>query len=254
MATVVFFHAHPDDEAIFTGGTMLGLRRAGHRVVLVVATAGELGARPADVAGCLGVRRRLETERAAALLGVHRVEFLGYQDSGMAGDPANSSPRAFCAAPTGEAAARLAAVLRDEAADAVVVYDERGVYGHPDHVKVHEVGLTAAAMAGVETVYESTIDGEYLHFVEEHLIDGAREPDTHRRSVGVPSVFITTALDVRDVLATKRAALAAHESQVDPESWALTMPEHTFAQVYGYEFYVRRGPAGPIDALEARVA
>ena len=86
VSTVVFFHAHPDDEAIFTGGTMLRLRAAGHRVVLVVATSGELGLRPDDTEGCLGKMRRAETERAAAILGVDRVEFLGYRDSGMAGD------------------------------------------------------------------------------------------------------------------------------------------------------------------------
>jgi LmbE family N-acetylglucosaminyl deacetylase len=78
---------------------------------------------------------------------------------------------------------------------------------------------------------------------------GARPPGAHRRSVGVPSVFITTALDVRPVIGEKRAALAAHQSQVAETSWALTMPDPTFAEVYGYEFYVRRGPAGPIDQL-----
>lgn len=249
MATVVFFHAHPDDEAIFTGGTMLGLSRAGHRVVLVVATSGELGLRPGDTAGCLGVRRRAETERAAFLLGVDRVIFLGYRDSGMAGHPGNQDDESFWAVPVAGPAARLAEILRQESADALVVYDAGGVYGHPDHVKVHEVGLLAAERAAVATVYESTIDGEYLHFVEEHLIDGARSPDAHRRSVGVPSVFITTALDVRPLIAAKRAALAAHESQVAETSWAVTMPAPTFAEVYGYEFYVRRGPVGPIDDL-----
>ena len=69
--TVVFVHAHPDDEAIFTGGTMARLSAAGVPVVLVVATGGELGTlHPAyhgaiDDVGLAGVRRR-ECEAAAA--------------------------------------------------------------------------------------------------------------------------------------------------------------------------------------------
>src|SRR4051812_50073470 len=43
MATIVFFHAHPDDETIITGGTMAQLARGGHRVVMVTATKGEHG-------------------------------------------------------------------------------------------------------------------------------------------------------------------------------------------------------------------
>ncbi len=41
MATLVSFHAHPDDEAIATGGSMAKAAAAGHRVVLVVATRGD---------------------------------------------------------------------------------------------------------------------------------------------------------------------------------------------------------------------
>src|SRR5262245_6783362 len=101
---VVFVHAHPDDEAIFTGGTMVRLAEAGTRVVLVVATGGELGEAPAGLAGGgpeangtgtgpattaerlpeLAKRRREETDAAAGALGIARVAWLGYRDSGMA--------------------------------------------------------------------------------------------------------------------------------------------------------------------------
>ncbi len=75
--TVVFVHAHPDDEAIFTGGTMRRLSSAGHRVVLVVATGGELGLLPDGVSawaagrdvGALAARRNAETDAAAASAG-----------------------------------------------------------------------------------------------------------------------------------------------------------------------------------------
>jgi LmbE family N-acetylglucosaminyl deacetylase len=248
--SIVFLHAHPDDEAIFTGGTMARLSAAGVRVVLVVATAGELGAAngAADV-GALPQQRRAETDAAAAELGVDRVAFLGYRDSGLPGDPANDAPGSFFAADTEAVALEVAAILTEEDAAAIVVYDAGGIYGHPDHVQVHRVGVRAAALAHVPTVYQATVDREYLHFVETHLVDHAGDAVPGPLMIGVPSVLVTTMVDVRTCLAAKRAAIAAHASQVPETSSAMTMPHATFADVYGYEWYVRSGPPGVIDAL-----
>lgn len=248
---VVFVHAHPDDEAIFTGGTMALLAERGVRVVLVVATSGELGRRADDVAvDDLAALRRLETRAACELLGVHHVEFLGYRDSGLPGDPANDAPGSFFSCELDEAADALARVLVAASASAVVVYDAGGVYGHPDHVRVHQVGVRAAVTAGVETVYQATVDREYLHFVETHLVDHATEAVGHL-GIGVPSVLVTTMVDVRTVLDRKRRAIAAHRSQVPESSYAMSMPAGSFAEVYGFEWYVREGPHGAIDALTA---
>jgi LmbE family N-acetylglucosaminyl deacetylase len=251
--TIVFVHAHPDDEAIFTGGTMARLAAAGHRVVLVVATGGELGETPSGAAGdCLARRRRDETAAAAEVLGVAHVAWLGYHDSGMAGDAANAAPGSFWSADPAAAGERLAAVLAEEAAGAVVLYDDFGIYGHPDHVQVHRVGHVAAAAAGVGTVYGATVDREYLHFVETHLVEEAilgGDLGLVRSHIGVPSVAIDAMVDVRDVLDVKRAAMAAHASQIPETTSALQLPTHHFADVYGWEWYLRAGPVGPIDAL-----
>src|SRR5947208_12803701 len=80
--TLVAFHAHPDDEALFTGGTLARCSAEGHRVVVVTATAGELGLTGAGAAD-LGATRSAELDAAAAALGVARVVHLGYGDSGM---------------------------------------------------------------------------------------------------------------------------------------------------------------------------
>jgi LmbE family N-acetylglucosaminyl deacetylase len=260
--TVVFFHAHPDDEAIFTGGTMALLSAAGWRVVLVVATAGEQGETSAligpDVP--LAVRRTGETAQAAELLGAQRIEFLGYHDSGVdSRSPADRPAGAFADAPVDEAATRLAGILAEERAQALVTYDARGIYGHVDHVQVHRVGLAAAADAGVPTVYESTVDREYLHFVETHLVVEATIAAQPERTVlglglaaaplGLSTVEVDCTVDVRPVLAVKRRAMAAHASQIPETSSALRLPDADFAAVYGYEWYARRGPAGPIDDL-----
>ncbi|HEV8626277.1 MAG TPA: PIG-L family deacetylase [Acidimicrobiia bacterium] len=258
--TVVFFHAHPDDEAIFTGGTMALLAAGGWRVVLVVATAGEQGGTSAGVGPevPLAVRRTGETAQAAEVLGAQRIEFLGYHDSGVDA-PGGRPVGAFADAPIEEAAARLAGILAEERALALVGYDARGIYGHVDHIQVHRVGLTAATAAGVPTVYESTVDREYLHFVETHLVVEATIATQPERAVaglglaaaplGLSTVEIDCTVDVRPVLPVKREAMAAHASQIPETSSAMRLPDADFAAVYGYEWYARRGPHGPIDQL-----
>lgn len=253
---VVFLHAHPDDEAIFTGGTMVRLAAAGQRVVLVVATSGELGL-PVPVGGgaghALGDRRVAETRAAAAVLGVSRLDFLGYRDSGMAGAEANTHPEAFAGADVHAVGAVVAAVVAEERAGALVIYDEHGIYGHPDHVKVHDVGLVAAAQAGVAVVYEATVDREYLHFVETHLVveagGHAGALGLAATDLGTPTVAISTVVDVRRVLDVKRRAMLAHASQIPETTSAMRLPTEAFAAVYGYEWFVRRGPPGPLEAL-----
>src|SRR5438132_8752003 len=139
MAVLVSFHAHPDDEAISTGGTLAKAANAGHRVVIVFATRGEHG----EVADgilhdgeALWERRVQEARRSAEILGAQRVEFLGYVDSGMMGTPENDAPECFWQADLKEAAGRLAAILAEEGADVLTVYDDHGVYGHPDHIQI----------------------------------------------------------------------------------------------------------------------
>jgi LmbE family N-acetylglucosaminyl deacetylase len=250
--TLVSFHAHPDDESIATGGVLAQAADAGHRVVLVVATRGELGtAGPSDLpAGPeLGAQRTAETERAAQILGVSRVEFLGYHDSGMAGTPTNDAPGSFWSADVEKAAARLAVILDEEHADVLTVYDERGVYDHPDHIQVHRVGIRAAELAATPRVYESTIDASYLRDLMEHTAEllpaglPADAPDPPSLDLGVDPARITTTVDVSEVVDRKRAALAAHASQLDETSFFLAMPLEAFRAAFRYEWFIRRDAA-----------
>src|SRR5688500_2005209 len=147
MATLVCFHAHPDDESIATGGVMAKAADEGHTVVLVVATGGEEGEVPdgfLDEGELLGARRLLETNASAEVLGVQHVEWLGYRDSGMVDTETTKNPECFWQADVEEAAQKLAAILRKHDADVLTIYDWNGNYGHPDHVQVHRVGARAA--------------------------------------------------------------------------------------------------------------
>lgn len=258
MATVVFLHAHPDDETIVTGGTMARLSAEGHRVVLVTATAGELGQVPDGLLGPgedLAARRATELGRACEILGVSRRLCLGYGDSGMAGEPSNDASGSFWRTDVDEAASALAAVLEEEKADVLTAYDEAGVYGHPDHIQVHRVGVRAADMAGTPRLYMATVNRAHLQRVSEQAesLFGAEMPEGETvpdlSSLGVDEHRITTTVDVHGYLDVKRRAMAAHESQISETSFFLAMPAPAFAAVWGLEWYVRAGVA-PGGAME----
>ncbi len=259
MATAVFFHAHPDDEAIQTGGTMAQMAADGHRVILVTATRGELGEVPDGLLApgqSLAERRALELAEACRVLGVARHEYLGYRDSGMVGEATNDDPACFWQADVDEAAARLAAILAEEDATVFATYDENGGYGHPDHIQVHRVGLRAAARARTPRVFMATVNRDHLLALAERSAEfGLDMPDEQRAmldTLGVPGERITTTVDVRAFLEQKRGAMKVHASQIGDTSFFLSMPPEAFAAVWGTEWYIRVGAerGAPIeDAL-----
>lgn len=250
MATLVTFHAHPDDESIQTGGTMALAADQGHRVVLVLATRGEHGEVPEgflDDGEALWQRREREAEAAARALGVHRVEYLGYVDSGMIDTPENDAPGAFWQADVEEAAARLAAILREEDAEVLTIYDDHGGYGHPDHIQVHRVGKRAAELAGTPRVYQATMNRDHIIEMMKAMPPEAFEeeggpPDLDAEpDFGSPASVITCAVDVTSVLDRKRAAMRAHASQIGPDHFMSSMPDEAFAVAFGTEWYIRDG-------------
>ena len=257
------FHAHPDDEALLTAGTMAKAAATGHRVVLVSATRGEVGEVAGDFLAAgedLGERRWHELERAAALLGVARLEWLGYGDSGS--EPGvrdrtgrTGAPR-FVEVPPDEAAARLADILVEEQADALTSYDPNGGYGHPDHVQVHRVGALAARRAGTPVLLEATIDRDLMRLGVElassmgYAVPPEFTPDRFDLWY-TPAEAITHAVDVHAHLAQKKAAMQAHASQATSARQGgtrtidlfLGLPDDLFATGFGTEWFVQRGRA-----------
>ncbi|HWE70553.1 MAG TPA: PIG-L family deacetylase [Acidimicrobiales bacterium] len=252
MSTVVFVHAHPDDEAIATAGTMAGLAAEGHRVVVVTATAGELGEIPEgmlDDGESLADRRALELAEAGRLLGVARQSFLGYYDSGMEGEEADQRPDSFARADVEEAASRLAKILEEEAADVLVIYDEHGGYGHPDHVQVYTVGARAGELAGTPRVFMATQDRGFIQSMWDHAAEvgnGEWSPpesvEDRMETMGEPSSRITTEIDVTKWIDAKREAMRAHATQISEDSFFLAMPPEVFELVWGREWYIRIRP------------
>jgi LmbE family N-acetylglucosaminyl deacetylase len=250
MATLVSFHAHPDDECIACGGVLRRASEEGHRAVLVVATRGEHGEIPPGLLADgedLWQRRVEETHASAGILGVQRVEFLGYRDSGMMGTPANQAPGSFWTAPVDEAAKKLAAILEAERADVLTCYDDNGGYGHPDHIQVHRVGMLAAELAGTRRVFQSTINRDHLlrgmsTFTEQAAAAGIEMPDIEQdENFGKPEAVITAAVDVTPYLDYKRRAMRAHASQISEQSFFLAMPDEAFRFAFGTEWFIRAG-------------
>lgn len=252
MATAIFFHAHPDDEAIATGGVMAQAARAGHRVVLVCATDGAVG-EPTDGSvphgSTLAEVRLAELDVACEILGAKRVEWLGYGDSGMENEPTNLHPDCFWQADVDEAARRLASILRAEHADLITVYDEFGGYGHPDHIQVHRVGHLAARLAGTPHVFESTMNRTRMRELADFAFEGAdddpelaeQREEMRETDMGTPAEGISHEVDVTDVIDEKRRAMAAHRSQISEESFFMTMPDEAFVAAFGHEWFIEIG-------------
>lgn len=265
--TVVSFHAHPDDEALLTGGTLAMLAAAGHRVVIVVATNGARGLSGEALAPDRMAARRLEELHcSAAALGCARVAHLGFADSGWAPkDYVAPAGETFATVPIGDAARRLADVLQAENADLLTVYDRNGGYGHLDHVRVHDVGLAAAALAGTPRVLEATLDRTLLRRVM-RVLGLTRLVPANTAVDRVDSWFsardeITHRVPVKAFAAAKRAALACHASQATggdgPRTAALVLrlPVPLFRRLCGTEWFIETGapvPRKPLtDPLES---
>jgi LmbE family N-acetylglucosaminyl deacetylase len=242
VVTVVAFHAHPDDEAILTGGTLAGASAAGHRVVLVTATDGRVGSD-------LDNTRMDELRASAAVLGVHRLECLGYADSGYG--------PAFCEDPPGrirfaranldDAAQRLAAILRSEDAEVLLSYQANGGYGHRDHIQVHHVGKRAAELAGTPRILEATMPRELLQRVSK-ICRLLRLPAPYAAdelmSAYASRATITHRINVRRFARQKRDAFAAHRSQLGGGRNAhlfgtlLRLPPQVFGLIFSHEWFV----------------
>jgi N-acetyl-1-D-myo-inositol-2-amino-2-deoxy-alpha-D-glucopyranoside deacetylase len=159
IPTLMTVHAHPDDETIGTGGTMAKAVAAGRRVILITGTRGEMGEIVVPDMDTPENHRRLgeiragELERAMHALAVTEWENLGYHDSDMMGRPGNEDPRSFWQADLDEAARRLVWMIRRFQPDVVTMYNDFGGYGHPDHIRVHDVTIRAYPRAGDASSY-----------------------------------------------------------------------------------------------------
>jgi len=264
--TLVVFHAHPDDEALLTAGTMARAAAEGHRVVLVVATDGALGLTDETEFGAAGdalaATRSRELAASARVLGVARTVELGHADSGSGPEvwPDPPGGRRFVRVPVDEAASALADVLVEEGADVLTTYDPSGGYGHRDHVRVHEVGARAAELArerGLPVrVLWATVPRDLICRAIDLVARLYRfPPEFDRRSFDrafSAKADITHRIPVRRYAGAKRAAMRAHASQAADGGGGdrtlgmlVRIPRPLYDLVFGREWFVDpEAPAG----------
>ncbi len=248
--TLMAVHAHPDDEAIGTGGILARYAGEGVRTVLVTCTNGELGDAPGGIKpgdeghdeALVVALRREELEASCRALAVSDLELLGYHDSGMAGWPQNEAAEAFWQVPLAQPASRLADLMRAYRPQVVVTYDDYGLYGHPDHIQTHRVTRAALDQWGGDAkLYYVAIARSRLRSFGEILSEAGIERPTEIEEdpkFGTPDELITTIIDVNAVAGKKYASLAAHASQSE-NIFFLQMGEELFARVMGSESFVR---------------
>ncbi|MFD4291899.1 N-acetyl-1-D-myo-inositol-2-amino-2-deoxy-alpha-D-glucopyranoside deacetylase [Rhodococcus sp. NPDC058532] len=276
-ARLLVVHAHPDDETLTMGGTIARYAAAGAEVTVVTCTLGEEGevigdtwaGLVADRADQLGGYRILELSSALGRLGVAAPRFLGgagrWRDSGMAGTPAAANPRAFVNADRDEVVGALVEVIRERRPQVVVCYDPNGGYGHPDHIRVHEVVTAAveAAAAPEHSAGGQPWDVAKLYWTvteESSLAEGlgciTEVPATWRLPEPgelpcVPDESVTTTIDVRAHLPAKVAAFEAHATQVTvaPSRTEYALSNSIVQPILVDEHYVlvrgERGETGP---------
>lgn len=291
---ILFVHAHPDDETITTGGTLAALVGEGAQVTVLSATRGEDGeVIPADLKGLEGNRaglarvREAEIAEAMAALGVREHLFLGgsahtFEDSGMEWGAdghavaASTMPaNALCAAELPTVARYIAAVIDEVRPHAVITYASNGGYGHPDHVRVHEATVAAVDASAwrpgrllfvdvpAEAAHE-TFDANQPGFAETGFSPAQTIPTKP------PVGEIVIAQDISSVLSAKRAALAAHRTQVSVSGAFFALSNGIGMKIIDHEYYsigagapisderLRSGPAPhvlsdlDIDACEAQ--
>jgi LmbE family N-acetylglucosaminyl deacetylase len=261
--TLVAFHAHPDDEAVLTAGTMARAAAEGHRVVFVIATdgcRGQADGERIDNGRRLGERRLDEARESGRALGVARIEYLGYADSGMEprADPDPAERTTFVRAPVAEAAQRLAAILRGETADVLLTYDRNGGYGHPDHIRAYEVATEAARLAGTPRLLQATAPREILCRALDLLatvrcLPPGLDRSSYDRAYSARAE-ITHRISVRRYARQKRASLRSHASQTAANGGAdrtlatfLRIPRPLFGIVFGSEWFIDPDHQGPLS-------
>jgi LmbE family N-acetylglucosaminyl deacetylase len=244
--TILFIHAHPDDEALLTAGTMARAASSGHHVVLLVMTDGAAGLTSTQYSHNIAAIRQEELQASASKLGVESVISWDLPDSGLMGEHENG----FAHRNLEQLSDQLGDLITDIGASIVVGYDSSGGYGHPDHLQVHRLARHAYSQgAHTFALFEATMPrepiaraaelAEFLHLTPKGF--SSQEFAT----AWTPRANITHKVNVRAYINEKRAAIKAHASQAHADNTVRTLgvlsalPSPIFSALLGTEFFVK---------------
>lgn len=268
---LLLVHAHPDDESINNGATMAKYVAEGAQVTLVTCTRGEEGEvlvpALADLASSiddkLGEHRVIELTNAMAELGVRDFRFLGapnkkWRDSGMMGTPPNERGDVFWQANLDEAANELVKIILEIKPQVMITYDEIGGYGHPDHIKAHQVAMRGAELAAsagwsISKIYWNTMPKSVIQNGIDKMKEvgsdffGAESADD--LPFAKPDELVTSLIKAPEYVDKKMAAMKAHETQISVDGPFFALSNNLGLSIWGDEYYtlVKGEKTAPFD-------
>ncbi|AFA76121.1 PIG-L family-containing protein (plasmid) [Gordonia polyisoprenivorans VH2] len=236
---MMLVHAHPDDESLWTGGTIARHVELGGDVSVVTAT------------WATGTSRHGELRNALTELGVTREPImLGFADDGV---PVSApGAKRFCDVSFDKQVRILVGHIRRLRPEILLTYDPVGIYGHRDHVHAHRLALAAADAAGASMLHRSTgpawrIRSVYMATIADWMIEDVVDdffPTISRYALpGTPPSGIDLELDVSAWVKQKAAAVASHRSEVERSqmiSSLMNLPRERRDRLFGTECYIRR--------------
>ena len=256
-------HAHPDDESSKGAATTAMYVEQGVEVMVVTCTGGERGdvlnARTQAAVDELGLEevRRREMAEAAAILRV-RHAWLGFPDSGYPeGDPLPPLPvGCFADLPLAEVTPSLVRHIREFRPQVITTYDENGGYPHPDHLRTHEVTMSAVDAAAdasylpelgapwqVQKIYynqqftKARILALHLAMIDEDLESPYHDWISNWDERPDAASRITTRIDASAWFEVRDLALKAHATQIDPDGQWFAVPMDLQRSVWPTEDY-----------------
>ena len=212
----------------------------------------------------LGEHREFELKDAMHELGIKDFRFLGspskkWRDSGMMGMPQNDRKDVFWQADLDEAANELVKIILEIKPQVLITYDEFGGYGHPDHIKAHQVAMRAAEIATqqgwqVSKIYWNTMPRSVIQDGIEKMKEvgssffGAESVDD--LPFAKPDELVTSVIRATEYVPQKLAAMKAHETQISVDGPFFALSNNLGLSIWGDEYYtlVRGEKSEPFDS------
>ena len=259
--------AHPDDESFGPGGTLALYAKQGVEVSLICATRGEVGNIPQSLqenTGTLGELREAELRCAAKHLGLTRIEFLDYRDSGMPGSKDNRDSPALASAPLDVIAGKIKDHLLRINPQVVITFDAFGGYGHPDHLAIHRATVQAFQSArdqqqtDLRKLYFATFQRRTMKAAVRLMPLFGQNPRKWGRNSDIDLVEATkikfpthARIDIRSVLDKKKKAIACHASQLENQPKQYWLLRLMFKLAEGGEMFMRGYPEADAGLRES---
>ena len=268
---LLLVHAHPDDETINNGVTMAKYAVEGVHVTLVTCTRGEEGEvlveslknLASDKDDKLGDHREIELKDAMIELGISDFRFLGspnkkWRDSGMIGAPQNERKDVFWQSDLDEAANELVKVILEIKPQVMITYDEFGGYGHPDHIKAHQVAMRAAEISAsqgwqITKIYWNTMPRSVLQTSIDKMKEVGSEFSGAESADDMPFAkddeLVTSVVKAQEYVPQKLAAMKAHATQISVDGPFFALSNNLGLSVWADEYYtlVKGEIAPPFD-------